>query len=336
MKKTQARHPRENENPVNKPGILLINLGTPDAPNTKAVRRYLKEFLSDPCVVKLPRPIWLPILYGVILPFRSKSSAKLYEAIWDEEGSPLLIHSQRLADKLQTTLQATHKVALGMRYGNPSIKEALQKLSDCDQITIIPLFPQFSETTTGSIIKKTKHLVKKDSREFHFIHSYANHITYIQALTQHIKKYWATHGKGEHLLISFHGIPERYVQQGDPYLKECQLTAEMLRSSLGLEPDDYTLCFQSRFGKAAWIKPYASRTLINLALNGIENVDVVCPGFSMDCLETIEEIDHEYKELFLASGGKKFHYIPALNESDEQVELMKDLARNSQSFLGKL
>ena len=312
---------------MSKIGVLLVNLGTPKQPSPKAIRTYLVEFLLDPLVVKLPRLLWLIILYSFILPFRPKRLTKLYQSIWLPQGSPLLIYSQSLAFKLQQQLGNSYQVELAMRYGEPNIITRLDNLKNCSVILTIPLFPQYSSTTTESIIQRVKHLaIKHEMPPLSFIKTYAQEPLYITALANSIKQSWRqTDNKSSHLLISFHSIPTSYTEQGDPYLEECRKTIAALIKYLNLNSNQYTLCFQSRFSKAKWQGPYTDKVLIKLAQSGITDVTIICPGFAVDCLETLEEINIRYKKLFINSGGKNLQYLPALNDSKEHVELLYHL-----------
>jgi ferrochelatase len=309
-----------------KKGILLVNLGTPSAPTTSAVRSYLKEFLSDPLVVRVPRLIWIPILYGLILPFRSKQSAQLYQSIWTEHGSPLLVYSQSVQQKLQAKLGADYQVELAMRYGQPSLQNALNQLKDCDSIKVLPMFPQYSSTTTKSIQVKIQQLQTKQALpKIDVLRTYYNHPTYIKALANTVQQHWQTQPKADKLFVSFHGTPKSYYKDGtDPYHCECMETADLLAKELGLSRDEYLVCFQSRFGKAEWLKPYADLELVKAAKAGF-SVDVICPGFAVDCLETLEEIQERYKEEFIEAGGTQFSYITSLNDSDAQIEILSEL-----------
>lgn len=314
-----------------KKGILLVNLGTPDSPTPAAVKAYLAEFLSDPYVIQLSRLLWLPLLHGIILPLRSKRVAKSYQAIWSEQGSPLLAYSQRLTNKLADQLGDEYQVELAMRYGNPSLKSGLEKLTDCETIRVIPLFPQFSHTTTTTIIEKVKTLCSAEQlSKVSFIESYADHPAYIDALAEQITHQQTVRGPSQHLLVSFHGIPVSYVRKGDPYLNECKRTVAALTKQLKLEQGSYTLCFQSRFGPSKWLEPYLDKVLNNLVSRSVTSVEVICPGFAVDCLETIEEVNETYRELFEEAGGKRFTYITALNDSDVHANLLVSLAKTEQ------
>jgi ferrochelatase len=306
-------------------GILLTNVGTPDQPTPSAVRRYLKEFLTDTRVVEIPKLIWLPILYGLILPFRSKKSADLYQKIWTDEGSPLLIQSQKIANKLQQQLNVPVKI--GMHYGQPTIQSALDEFKKLkiNKLIILPLFPQYSGTTTASSFDKVVTVLKKwrEVPAIQFIQHYADKPSYIQSLTHSIQKFWDKHGKPEHLLFSFHGIPEKYHNAGDPYATQCHLTARLVAEKLNLSLGDWSVAFQSRLGRAKWLSPYTDKIFQTLPKQGVTNLQVVCPGFAVDCLETLEEISLRGKKQFLTAGGKVFHYIPALNDQMDYLTILE-------------
>ncbi|MDG6881367.1 Ferrochelatase [Phocoenobacter uteri] len=311
-------------------GVLLVNLGTPDEPTPVAVKKYLKEFLSDPRVIDLPRLSWLPILNGIVLPRRSPKVAKLYQEIWTEQGSPLLAISRQQQQAIQHYFDEKGKdviVELGMTYGNPSISEAVSRFTaQCvDKIIVLPLYPQYSSTTTAPVFDAFAHALKRHKRvcQFEFIHSYHDHPLYINALAESVQLQ-----KNEHLLFSFHGIPERYQTEGDFYAKHCRETAQLVAQQLGLKESDWTLSFQSRFGKEEWLKPYTDHILENYPQQDIENIAVICAGFSVDCLETLEEIAVENKEIFCKNGGKSYRYIPALNASQAHIELLTTLIDN--------
>jgi len=302
--------------------VVLVNLGTPDAPTAAALRPYLKQFLSDPRVVEIPKAVWWFILNGIILPFRSKQSAHKYAAIWTKEGSPLKVHTERQALLLQGYLgERGHQVriAYAMRYGNPSVPEVLAKLKseDCDRILIVPAYPQYSGTTTASIFDAVFSYFGsvRNVPELRFVKHYHDHPGYIDALKKSVLAHWESHGRPEKLVMSFHGVPKRTLLLGDPYFCECQKTARLLASELGIAEADYEVTFQSRFGKAEWLQPYTAPTLKKLAHEGIKRVDILCPGFICDCLETLEEIAMEARQEFLTAGGEEFHYIPCLNEA---------------------
>ena len=302
-------------------GVLYCNLGTPDEPTASAVRRYLAQFLADPRVVEIPRFIWWPLLYGVILPFRSGKSAAKYAAIWRPEGSPLKLWTDKQAKLLQGWLgEHGHRVLVryAMRYGSPSIASQLDalKAEGATRILVVPAYPQYSATTTASMIDAVTAWSARvrNLPELRFVNRYHDDRGYLQALARRVERHWREHGRGDHLVMSFHGVPERTLHLGDPYHCECQKTARMLAAHLGLESGQYTLTFQSRFGKAKWLEPYTEPTLKALAQRGVVRVDVVCPGFTGDCLETLEEIGMEGRQAFLAAGGRQFQYIPCLND----------------------
>jgi len=314
-------------------GLLLINLGTPDAPTPPAIRRYLAEFLRDERVVDLSRLIWLPVLYGFILPFRPKRLAHAYGSIWTEQGSPLLAISRSigaaLGPQLSANAQTPVHVAIGMRYGNPSVASALDELvaKNVRRIVVLPLYPQYSASATASAFDAVWKWLAQQRwvPELRTITSYHDHPGYIEALANSVRAHWAKQGRTAHLLISFHGIPQRYVLSGDPYYCQCQKTGRLLAEALQLAPDDYSIAFQSRLGKEPWLFPYTDLHLPELAKRGIRRVDTICPGFSADCLETLEEVAIRYRELFATLGGE-LHYIPALNDSAEHIAAIAGIA----------
>lgn len=314
--------------------LVLVNLGTPDAPTSSAVRRYLREFLSDPRVVEIPRPIWWLILHGIILPLRSSKSAKKYASIWSRDGSPLLVHTQKQASLLRGILgERGHReleVVAAMRYGQPGLKAVLDKLKTqgCDRILILPAYPQYAASTSASIFDLVfdHYRQVRNVPELRMVKHYHDHEAYIGALKQSVLNYWQAHGRGEKLVLSFHGVPKRSLTLGDPYHCECHKTARLLAAQLRLTPEQYIVTFQSRFGKAEWLQPYTAPTLQKLATEGVKRVDVLCPGFISDCLETLEEIAIEVKQEFLTAGGKEFHYIPCLNESPSWIAALAEIA----------
>jgi len=314
--------------------ILLCNLGTPDAPTPAALRRYLAEFLSDHRVVEIPKPIWWLILHGIILRVRPAKSAAKYASIWTPEGSPLKVWTDKQAQLLQDWLDGHgHHVTVryAMRYGNPSIASQLDELKaeGVTRVLVLPAYPQYSGTTTASVFDAVYHWADKVRTipELRFINRYHDDAGYITALAQRIRSYWREHGRPDQLVMSFHGVPERTLQLGDPYHCECHKTARLLAEELGLSNEQYKLTFQSRFGKAKWLQPYTEPTLIRMAKAGVKRVDVVCPGFTSDCLETLEEIALEVRQAFLVSGGQEFHYIPCLNDSEDWIAAMGQLAQ---------
>jgi len=323
-----------SEKPLSNFGVLLVNLGTPETPDAKGVRNFLKPFLWDPRVVDVPRPIWWLILNLIILPLRSPRVARLYKSIWTEEGSPLLVISRKqqaaLADNLASRLGLTVPVELAMTYSSPLISEALVRLQEQEihRVLVIPMYPQYSATTTGAVydavfdsLKNTRNLP-----ELRFIKHYFSQADYIGALEQSVRDHWDKEGQPEKLLMSFHGIPCSFEEKGDPYPSECRETARLLATRLQLPDDQWAISFQSRVGREEWIKPYTDVVLADWGQNGVKRVDVVCPAFSVDCLETLEEIDVENREIFIGAGGKSFHYIPCLNDREDHINALAHLA----------
>ena len=316
---------------ADKIGLLITNLGTPDAPTAPALRRYLAEFLSDPRVVEFPRLLWKIILHGVILRIRPPRSAKAYSGVWTDEGSPLMVHTQAQARALAAHYSARPEVevAFAMRYGNPSIASALEQLfsKGVRKLVVLPLYPQYSGSTTGSTFDAiaADFTQRRWLPELRFVNQYCDHPAYVAAMVASIAAYWQTHAKPQKLVFSYHGIPLKYLQKGDPYHCQCLKTSRLIAEKLGLKTDQYLTTFQSRFGREEWLKPYTDHTLQNLAKSGVEDVQVVCPGFSADCLETIEEIGEENRHYFLEAGGKRFEYIPALNSSPEHIAALAQL-----------
>jgi len=318
-------------------GILITNLGTPDSPDAAALRRYLKEFLWDPRIVDLPRFLWWFILQ-VILFIRPARSAKAYQKIWDEkDGSPLLSISKKqlnaLREQLTAHLDEPCVVELGMRYGNPSVPSALEKLrlANADRILVLPLYPQYSSSTTASTFDAIAQAVSKWRwvPEFRFINQYHDDDNYIDALCNSIREAWALHEKPKKLLFSFHGTPKRFLLTGDPYYCHCQKTARLVAEKLSLNAEEWQLTFQSIFGREEWLNPYTIDTLRELGKQGTDSVDVVCPGFSADCLETLEEIDVENRHAFMEAGGKTYHYIPALNDRPDHINALLNLIQKN-------
>jgi protoporphyrin/coproporphyrin ferrochelatase len=314
-------------------GILLSNLGTPDAPDAPALRRYLREFLWDPRVIELPRLLWWLILNLFVLTTRPAKSAALYRKVWWKEGSPLLVISYRQAAAIRETLHrelgTPVHVAVGMRYGNPSIQAALRELADkgCRRILVLPLYPQYAAVTTGSTFDAVSAELAgwRWVPEIRFINHYHDDPAYIRALAASLRDAWADGGPAEKLLFSFHGIPQRYFLAGDPYFCQCHKLARLAAEELGLPKERWEVSFQSLFGKEEWIKPYTDKTLVAMAQSGIRSLDVVCPGFSADCLETLEEIDDQNREVFLHNGGERYRYIPALNDRPDHIRALCDL-----------
>jgi len=310
-------------------GLLVVNLGSPQEPTAHATRRYLAEFLGDPRVVEIPRWAWMPILHGIVLRVRPAKSAAKYATIWTPEGSPLAAGTARLTTLLQGHLGEEGLPLLvrhAMRYGQPSVASQLDALraGGATRILVMPLYPQYSAATTGSVFDAVA-TWGSDSRvvpELRFVRAYHDDPMYIQALAAQVRAHWAREGRGPMLVMSFHGLPHRSLMLGDPYHCECQKTGRLLAQELGLGPDEYRVTFQSRFGRARWLEPYTEPTLKELAARGIGRVDVVCPGFAIDCLETLEEIAQEAREAFLAADGREFHYIPCLNDSPGHVRAL--------------
>ncbi|HGS4462970.1 TPA: ferrochelatase [Vibrio metschnikovii] len=308
-------------------GVLLANLGTPDEPTPKAVKRFLSQFLHDHRVVDLTRWIWCPLLHGVILPLRSPRVAKLYQSVWMDEGSPLLVYSKRQQEKLQQRLD--YPVELGMTYGNPSLLSGVQALRDqgVEKIIVLPLYPQYSATTTAAVFDGLAKAMKTQRvlPEIDFITDYHDHPLYILALADKVRSSWSEKGQGDVLICSYHGIPKRYADNGDIYPQHCQQTTHLLAQELGLSDQQVMMTYQSQFGKEEWLQPYTDKTMQALPSQGMKKIDILCPAFSVDCLETLEEISEENKHLFLEAGGEAFNYIACLNDSDLHIEMMVDL-----------
>jgi len=318
-------------------GILLLNLGTPDAPDTPSLRRYLKEFLSDPRVIELPKWKWWPILNLIVLRTRPAKSAAAYREVWDHdgEGSPLMHISRAqqkgLQERLDDQMAGPVSVALGMRYGNPSVASALAELRDAGarRVLVLPLYPQYAGATTASTFDAVFDALKtwRWIPELRLVSHYHRDSGYLDALEASVREHLAAHGKPQKLIMSFHGVPERYLLSGDPYHCECHVTGRLLAQRLGLSDDEWMVTFQSRFGREEWIKPYTDETLKALPGQGVKHVAVICPGFSADCLETIEEIGGENREYFMEAGGEQYHYIPALNAREDHLDALARLIR---------
>jgi protoporphyrin/coproporphyrin ferrochelatase len=313
-------------------GVLLVNLGTPEAPTPTALRRYLAEFLSDPRVVEIPTLLWWLILHGVILRVRPAKSALKYAAIWMPEGSPLAVWTARQSKLLLGYLgQAGHPVRVrhAMRYGQPSIASQLDALraEGATRVLVLPLYPQYSAATSASVFDAVAAWGQRARwvPELRFVQQYHDDPGYIAALAAQVRTHWQREGRGAMLVMSFHGVPERTLHLGDPYHCSCHKTARLLAEALGLPQEQYRVTFQSRFGKAQWLQPYTEPTLQQLARDGVERVDILCPGFVADCLETLEEIDQEARETFLTAGGKTLHYIACLNDRHEWIEALRDI-----------
>lgn len=321
--------------------VLVVNLGTPEAPTPAAVRRYLAEFLADPRVVEAPRALWWLALHGVILRVRPARSARRYASIWTPEGSPLLVHTRALTDGLARRLDPARarplEVAFAMRYGEPSIARVLGALRErgLRRLLVLPLYPQYSGTTTGSAFDAiARELARwRFVPELRFVQGYHDEPAYVEALATSVRTHWLSRPRGERLLFSFHGIPQRYFDAGDPYFCACQATARAVAARLGLAAGEWQVTFQSRVGREEWLRPYTDETLVALARDGVRAVDVVCPGFAVDCLETLEEIAIENRDAFLAAGGERFSYVPALNASESHIDaLAAVVARQGQGW----
>lgn len=314
-------------------GILVTNLGTPDAPTTSALRRYLGEFLWDPRVVEAPRPLWWLILHGIILRIRPARSAAAYRSVWQPEGSPLLVHTANQCEGIRAALQKTYGdnlvVGFAMRYGNPSIASVLDQMQQqgVRKLLVLPLYPQYSASTSASTFDAiaADFTKRRWLPDFRFVSHYHDFPPYIEAMARHIEEHWREHGRRDRLILSYHGIPRKYLDRGDPYHCECHKTSRLLAERLGLSTGDYMTTFQSRFGREEWLRPYTDETMKALPSRGVESVDVFCPGFSADCLETIEEINEENREYFMEAGGKAFEYIPALNATQGHIDALVQL-----------
>lgn len=315
-------------------GVLLVNLGTPEAPTPRAVRAFLRDFLSDPRVVEIPRLIWLCILYGVILPFRPRKVAHAYASIWTEQGSPLRVLTESLASRLQAHLTeesgvAAPRVAVAYTYGEPGIAQQLAAMREAgvERTLVLPLYPQYSATTTGSVYDQCAAVMQssRDIPDLVIQKHYYSRPDYVRALVHSIRTHRAQHTEADCLLFSFHGIPRRNVDLGDPYEQHCLHTARDVATILGLQPHQWRVSFQSRLGRAEWLKPYTDETLRQLPAEGIKRLDVICPAFAIDCLETLEEIDVENRDVFLAAGGEDYRYIACLNDSEDQVFFLANL-----------
>ncbi len=320
-------------------GILLVNLGTPDEPTPSAIRRYLKEFLSDARVVEIAKPIWWLILNGIILNVRPKKTAKKYAGIWMKEGSPLRVYtsrqSQMLRGYLGEVIKSPLKIEYAMRYGNPSIEAGIDKLkaANCENILVLPLYPQYAASTTGATFDQLARVLmkKRNVPGIRMIRSYHDHPAYIDAVANNVLAEWMKIGRPnfatDKLLMTFHGLPKFHLDKGDPYHCQCHKSARLIADALGVKKDQFTVTFQSRFGRAEWLQPYTDKTLEALGKQGIKRVDVICPGFAADCLETLEEIADEAKVTFLNAGGSEFHYIPVANDTPAFVGALTEIAR---------
>lgn len=307
-----------------KQGVLLVNLGTPDEATAPAVKRFLSQFLHDPRVVDMSRWLWCPILHGVILPIRAPKVAQLYQTVWMEGGSPLLVYSQRQAEKLAQRLNIP--VELGMTYGNPSLHSGVQALLSrgVEEIIVLPLYPQYSGTTTAAVADGLAKVFKQISvtPSYQFLTDYHDHPLYIKSLAESVKRSWEKNGKGDYLLCSYHGIPKRFADNGDIYPQHCERTTELLGLELGLSSEQIGMTYQSRFGREEWLQPYTDKTLEQLPAKGIKKLDIMAPAFSSDCLETLEEISEQCLEIFTEHGGESFTYIPCLNDDESHIDMM--------------
>ncbi|ELI8012192.1 ferrochelatase [Yersinia enterocolitica] len=312
-------------------GVLMVNLGTPDAPTPQAVKRYLAEFLSDRRVVDTSPWLWWPLLRGVILPIRAPRVAKLYQSVWMEEGSPLLVYSRRQQKALAACMPDI-PVELGMSYGSPNLPGAIDKLlaQGVTKLVVLPLYPQYSCSTSAAVWDAVARILKGHRRlpSISFIRDYAEHPAYISALKQSVENSFAKHGKPDRLVLSFHGIPKRYAQLGDDYPQRCEDTSRALRAEIALPAEQIMMTYQSRFGREPWLTPYTDETLKSLPSQGVKHIQLICPGFSADCLETLEEIKEQNREIFLHAGGEKFEYIPALNDDKAHIDLLEQLVSN--------
>lgn len=319
-------------------GVLLVNLGTPEAPTASAVRRYLAQFLHDWRVVDVSRWLWCLVLHGIILPLRSRRVADNYAAIWGEHGSPLMAFSRTLSQRLDAALDG-HAVQLAMSYGEPSLRSALRAMAErgIRRVLVLPLYPQYSATTTGAVFDALAQELMgwRDLPELHFVRDYHRDPAWVQAIADSIRAHWQAQGRADCLLFSFHGIPQRFADAGDPYPQQCRASAEAIAHALGLAGGDWALTFQSRFGREPWLQPYTDVSLREWAAAGLASVDVVCPGFAVDCLETLEEIAVENRHAFIAAGGQRLHYVAALNASDGHVAALRSvIARHSAGWTG--
>jgi ferrochelatase len=314
--------------------IMLVNLGTPDEPTPQAVRRYLREFLSDPRVVEIPKPVWWLVLNGIILNIRPRRSAAKYAAIWTKEGSPLKVHTERQAKLLHgylgQTVQTPLRVVYAMRYGTPSIASVLAalKAERCDRILVMPLYPQYAASTSATALDEIGRVLAgvRNVPELRFVKHFHDHPAYIHALANQVREFWRDHGRPDKLVMSFHGLPRFTLERGDPYHCECHKTARLLAEDLQLGADAWMLTFQSRFGKAEWLRPYTAEVLAALPREGKTRVDVITPGFVADCLETLEEIAIEGRDTFLEAGGKQYRVLPCLNERDDWIRALARIA----------
>jgi ferrochelatase len=311
--------------------ILLINLGTPDAPTPRAVRRYLRQFLSDPRVIEIPRALWLPILHALVLTTRPRQSARKYASIWSPSGSPLRVHTERQARLLGERFGSRVRVEFAMRYGEPSIPATLARLKSegCERVLLFPMYPQYAASTTASALDHASEFLRRTRNvpEIRLVKEFHEHPAYIDALAGLVRDHWQQSGRPDRLVMSFHGLPRYTLARGDPYSRECHQTARLLAERLALAEGEWQIAFQSRFGRTAWIEPYTASTLSDYGRQGVRRVDVVCPGFVADCLETLEEIGIEGRKTFLDAGGREFHLLPCLNERADWIDALAVVAR---------
>jgi len=327
--------PKQEHGAIAKTAVLLVNLGTPDAPTPQAVRRYLKQFLSDPRVIEIPQALWLPILHGFVLNTRPRKSARKYASIWSSEGSPLKVHTGKQARLLRgyfgSRVRMPLSVDFAMRYGEPSIQGTLARLKSegCERVLVLPLYPQYAASTTASALDEVGGFLRRvrNVPEVRLVKHFHDHPSYIAALANLVREHWRQSGRPDMLLMSFHGLPRYTLARGDPYHFECQKTARLLAGDLELAESHWQIAFQSRFGRAEWIAPYTASTLADYGRQGVRRVDVICPGFVADCLETLEEIGIEGRKIFLGAGGREFHLLPCLNERADWVSALADIAR---------
>jgi len=316
-------------------GVLVVNLGTPDSPSYLAVQRYLRDFLGDRRVIDTSRLVWLPVLYGVVLPFRPVRTLRNYRKVWMNGGSPLLVYSQRLTEKIGSQLQEALgdkvRIQLAMTYGNPSIARGIRVLAEQNvkKLLVLPLYPQYCSSTTGSVFDRTSQVLQRWRwlPETRFVNDYYNDPGYIEALTTRILEHWTEVGERSHLMLSYHGIPAVYVKEGDPYQVQANETTRLLVERLGLAPDEYSHCYQSRFGNVVWLQPYTEDTLKVLAARGVRKVTVASPSFAVDCLETLEEVAIEYRDKFLELGGERLQLVPCLNDEDRHAQLLTAIVK---------
>lgn len=320
-------------------GLILVNLGTPEAPTPKAVRRYLAEFLSDTRVVEIPKPVWWLILHGIILQVRPAKSAHAYKSIWMEQGSPLMVHTRGLKDAMAEAMKVSHAgvvVDFAMRYGQPALADRIRALQaeGIERFIVLPLYPQYSAPSSGTVFDALAKMFARERSipEVHFIRDYHDHPAYISAICDSIKAHWASHGRSKFLLMSFHGLPKRNCELGDPYHKQCVVSANLIAGQLELKDEEWQLVFQSRFGKQEWLKPYCVDTLQELPGRGVKELDVVCPGFAVDCLETLEEIAMTNRDIFMEAGGVSYQMIPALNDSEAHVKALLEILADRTAF----